>query len=233
MKELFVGYPDMTGTIERRAAARHPDIVGLDFKTLISSRYHVERTRDLDFFSVATDVSPAIVVKLARCLDYKYWKPTPPDKADVIVSLVDAFSLCLTQSLLSTPTVEIDVDILGAILQIQFKKPPPVTLNKAIIDGIHCATRKESPYNEIVQAFNAAGVSNREIQKLVLGMGWLYVFRERHGYSQGKYNPRWMTSEDKDDADILVGKVLVDKLEGDALFGEIERMYRKRSSLYE
>ncbi len=182
--------------------------------------------------------SDAVWVECAELMDhlgYKWWKPQPEDWYQAArMELVDILKFLISMDLQNAESFDdcIEFECLGYMFG-KIEKTGEYrdsfyscfytrVLSLSVING-----HLEHAFAAFVDLMRSLDITFDELYLFFIAKDVLNLFRQAHGYSEGKYIKQWGSLEDNDVLNRIIERAIDDKtyLTGDEIYRKLESHY--------
>ncbi len=186
------------------------------------------------------DFRDAVWVECAELMDhlgYKWWKPQAEDWYQAArMELVDILKFLISMDLQNAESFDdcVDFECLGLLFG-EIEKTGKIyhdfysrcharTLALCVIEN-----NLELAFTSFMSLMQTLDITFDELYLFFIGKDVLNLFRQAHGYSEGKYIKVWNGAEDNDVLNQIIETAIDDKthLTGDEIYQKLEFHYSK------
>lgn len=141
----------------------------------------------------------AVWTECAEMLDHygwKWWKHQQADIDQVQLELVDIFHFAMSETLISTASVDEAAELIGSAMQ----HPAQLDDIRVAIEqmALHTLADQRVDYSAFANIMALVEMSFDELYRLYVGKNVLNFFRQDHGYKDGSYIKVWHGQEDNE-----------------------------------
>lgn len=141
----------------------------------------------------------AVWTECAEMLDHygwKWWKHQQADIDQVQLELVDIFHFAMSETLISTASVDEAAELIGSAMQ----QPAQLDDIRVAIEqmALHTLADQRVDYSAFANIMALVEMSFDELYRLYVGKNVLNFFRQDHGYKDGSYIKVWHGQEDNE-----------------------------------